>query len=120
MFGLIEQGPRFALVVLWYFLTRHKRDFLPKFVAFVGILRTVMCGGWVYVTSTDDHMWHDVFMISYLILTIPWVYCVLASSPINPRAVKYRKIFAGLFFGTLVPLVYYFIQHKVHRIPGGK
>jgi hypothetical protein len=23
------------------------------------------------------------------------------------------------FFATLVPLVYFFIQHKVYRIPGG-
>lgn len=27
---------------------------------------------------------------------------------------------ASAFFGTLVPLVYFFIQHKVHKIPGGK
>jgi hypothetical protein len=27
---------------------------------------------------------------------------------------------ASAFFGTLVPLVYFFIQHKVHRVAGGK
>jgi hypothetical protein len=37
----------------------------------------------------------------------------------NPQALKYRKILAGAFFGTLVPLIYYFIQHKVHKVPGG-
>ncbi|KAL8834172.1 MAG: hypothetical protein Q9170_003873 [Blastenia crenularia] len=28
------------------------------------------------------------------------------------------KLFAGGFFGTLVPLVYFFIQHKIHKVPG--
>ena len=92
----------------------------PKFVASIGLIRTVMCGGWVYITSTDDHDWHDIFMISYLVLTVPWTAGCLALSPMNQKAIKYRKIAAGLFFGTLVPLVYYFIQHKVHKVPGGE
>ncbi len=29
-----------------------------------------------------------------------------------------RRIVAGLFFGTLVPLIYFYLQHKVHRVPG--
>ena len=41
-------------------------------------------------------------------------------SPPNPRAIKYRKYLAGAFFGTLVPLVYFFLQHKVHRVAGGE
>jgi hypothetical protein len=65
-------------------------------------------------------MWHDIFMISYLVATIPWTFGCVALSPNNPRAVKYRKYLAGAFFGTLVPLVYFFIQHKVHKIAGGK
>ncbi|KAB5542504.1 hypothetical protein GE09DRAFT_1135416 [Coniochaeta sp. 2T2.1] len=58
-------------------------------------------------------------MISYLVATIPWTFGCLALSPPNPRAIKLRKYFAGAFFGTLVPLVYFFIQHKVHRVAGG-
>ncbi|KAK6592555.1 Protein CWH43 [Botrytis cinerea] len=46
------------------------------------------------------------------------VFRCLALSPDNARAVKYRKYLAGSFFGTLVPLVYFFIQHKVHRVAG--
>jgi len=113
-------GPRFALVGLWYLLTRKSGHTLPKIVAGFGLFRTLTCGGWTYVTSTDAHDKHDVFMISYLVATLPWtVGCILLSPP-NPRAIKYRKYLASLFFGTLVPLVYYFIQHKVHRVPGGK
>jgi hypothetical protein len=59
-------------------------------------------------------------MISYLVATLPWTLCCLALSPPNPVAIKWRKIFGGAFFATLVPLIYYFIQHKVHHIAGGK
>ena len=59
-------------------------------------------------------------MISYLVATIPWTWGCLALSPPNPVAIKYRKILGGLFFGTLVPLIYFFIQHKVHKVAGGE
>ena len=59
-------------------------------------------------------------MISYLVATLPWTLGCLALSPNNPKAIRYRKFFAGCFFGTLVPLVYFFIQHKVHKVAGGK
>jgi hypothetical protein len=51
---------------------------------------------------------------------LPWTLGCIALSPSNTRAVKYRKYLAGSFFGTLVPLIYFFIQHKVHKIAGGK
>ncbi|KAF3923403.1 hypothetical protein ABW21_db0206006 [Orbilia brochopaga] len=114
----LTSGPRFMLVLLWYFLTARPGASLPKFIAFVGVARTFLCGGWVYITSTDDHDWHDIFMIAYLVLTLPWTLGCLATSPVHQKAVKYRKILASLFFGTLVPLVYFFIQHKVHKVPG--
>jgi hypothetical protein len=112
-------GPRIALVGLWYILTRRPNSSLPKFVAGVGIFRTLTCGGWTYVTSTDDHDWHDIFMISYLVATLPWTLGCLALSPRNTQALGYRKLFAGSFFATLVPLIYFFIQHKVHHVAGG-
>ncbi|KAK4496870.1 hypothetical protein PRZ48_011319 [Zasmidium cellare] len=118
VFIAICSGPRFALVFLWYCLANRPNSTLPKFVAGVGIFRTLTCGGWTYVTSTDDHDWHDIFMISYLVATLPWTLGCLALSPPNPQAIKYRKYLAGAFFGTLVPLVYFFIQHKVHHVPG--
>ena len=86
----------------------------------MGVLRTLTCGGWTYITSTDNHDWHDILMISYIVATLPWTLGCIALSPPNPQAIKYRKWLAGLFFGTLVPLVYFFIQHKVHRVAGGK
>jgi hypothetical protein len=29
-------------------------------------VRTLSCGGWVYITSSDDHDVHDVLMITYM------------------------------------------------------
>jgi len=115
----VRAGPRFTLVGLWYLLTRKPGQTLPKVIAAMGLLRTLTCGGWTYVTSTDDHDWHDIFMISYIVFTLPWTLGCIALSPPNPKAIKYRKYLGSLFFGTLVPLIYFFIQHKVHRIPGG-
>lgn len=119
MTKFVQLGPRFALVFLWYILTARSDSVLPKVVMATGIFRTITCGGWTYVTSTDDHGWHDIFMISYLVATVPWTLGCLALSPQNPKAVKYRRIFAGCFFGTLVPLIYFFVQHKVHKVAGG-
>jgi Frag1/DRAM/Sfk1 family len=115
-------GPRFALCAMWYLMSSrpNSASSLPGFVAGVGIFRTITCGGWTYVTSTDDHNWHDIFMISYLVATVPWTIGCLALSPPNHTAIKWRKRFAGSFFATLVPLIYFFIQHKVHKVAGGK
>jgi len=115
----ICSGPRFVLIFLWYLLTVRRGTALPKIIAAIGILRTFLCGGWVYVTSTDDHGFHDIAMIGYLLCTLPWTLGVISMSPLNPRALKYRKWIAGSFFATLVPLIYFFIQHKVHKVPGG-
>ncbi|KAH6845664.1 Frag1/DRAM/Sfk1 family-domain-containing protein [Chaetomium sp. MPI-CAGE-AT-0009] len=118
IFIAITSGPRFALVGLWYLLTAKPGRTLPKAIAISGLVRTLTCGGWTYITSTDDHDWHDILMIAYIVFTIPWTTGCIALSPANPKAIKYRKYLAGGFFGTLVPLVYFFIQHKVHRVAG--
>ncbi|KAK3207406.1 hypothetical protein GRF29_103g935319 [Pseudopithomyces chartarum] len=118
LFIALTSGPRFALVGLWYVLTRRPNSTLPKFVFGVGIFRTLTCGGWTYITSTDDHDWHDIFMISYLLSTIPWTFGVIALSPSNPTAIQYRKYFSGTFYATILPLIYFFIQHKVHHVAG--
>lgn len=108
------------LVFLFYVLTARPAAVLPKFVLGVGVFRTLTCGGWTYVTSTDDHNWHDIFMISYLVATLPWTLgCIALTAPSNVSALKWRKRLGSAFFATLVPLIYYFIQHKVHKVPGG-
>ncbi|KAI1089270.1 Frag1/DRAM/Sfk1 family-domain-containing protein [Rostrohypoxylon terebratum] len=118
LFIAITSGPRFALVALWYLVTARPGKALPKFIAGVGLFRTLTCGGWTFITSTDDHDWHDILMISYLVATIPWTVGCIALSPPNPKAIKYRKYLATAFFGAIPFMVYFFIQHKIHRIAG--
>lgn len=60
----ITSGPRFAVVLGLYLLTRSATSSLPTFVACTGFARTIACGGWVYITSTDSADMHDIFMIT--------------------------------------------------------
>jgi hypothetical protein len=71
----VPSGPRFALVGFGYLLSRKTfpSSALPGFVLATGVLRTLCCGGWVYITSSDDHDAHDVLMILYIVLNVPWM-----------------------------------------------
>lgn len=114
----VTSGPRFLLLAL---VLAKQRLSSPKWAyvgSLAGVLRTFTCGGWVYITSTDDHDFHDIFMISYIVLTIPWTVITTVLSPKGSLVKKGRALTAIAFFATLVPLVYWFIQHKVHVRPG--
>lgn len=118
IFIAVTSGPRFLLVFFNFFVLYRPKSIAAYILVISGLLRTFTCGGWVYITSTDDHDWHDVFMISYLVLTIPWTFTVSFLSAKNSKVRKGRSLTALAFFGLIVPLVYWFIQHKVHRRPG--
>ncbi|KAF2666706.1 calcofluor white hypersensitive protein [Microthyrium microscopicum] len=120
VFIAMTSGPRFALVAMWYFMESrpNSKSSLPAWVAGTGLFRTLSCGGWTYVTSTDDHHWHDIFMVAYLVATVPWTVGCLAISPPNPIALKWRRRFGAGFFIALIPLTYYFLQHKIHHVAG--
>ncbi|EEB06189.1 glycosylceramide biosynthesis protein [Schizosaccharomyces japonicus yFS275] len=109
--------PRLLVLLLWIAASgSHKKSVL--FTAFVGLIRTAFCGGWVYVTSTDDHDKHDIFMIVYLVYNAPWFYLTSRLSPKHPMSTKCRRIGAGMFIGTVFPLIYWYIQHKFKQVPG--
>lgn len=114
----LTAGPRFLMVLFSYIFSARDGSWLPKAMLLVGVVRTFTCGGWTYITSTDDHGWHDIFMISYMVLTVPWTLLRIYLSKPASRARRYRIILASLFYGTIVPLVYFFIQHKVKQVPG--
>ncbi|KAI8982030.1 Frag1/DRAM/Sfk1 family-domain-containing protein [Mycotypha africana] len=119
----LTSGPRFLIVGLWYYYTtysiRSSSILFGKFLLAVGLSRTVSSGGWVYITSTDDHRVHDIAMVFYVLCTLPWQFGVLyTSSPLNKRANKLRKYLILAFFGTLPFMIHFFIQHKIHRVPG--
>ncbi|TRM66791.1 Frag1/DRAM/Sfk1 family-domain-containing protein [Schizophyllum amplum] len=106
----LTAGPRFALVYMLYYV-HHSTTLLV-----IGVLRTFMCGGWVYITSTDGPDVHDACMIAYVVLTLPWMIGGVLCS--RGKARKWRRTTASAFFVSLVPLAYFYHQHKVKRIPG--
>ncbi|QRW03702.1 Frag1 domain-containing protein [Ceratobasidium sp. AG-Ba] len=120
----LTSGPRFALVFLWWFVTRIHHPNAANIIAISGVIRTVSCGvmsfvGWVYITSSDDHDAHDVLMVLYMVCNIPWMFgSITYTPPGNHVSRKWRKIIASSFFGAIPPMIYFFIRHKVHRIPG--
>ncbi|KIM62789.1 hypothetical protein SCLCIDRAFT_24844 [Scleroderma citrinum Foug A] len=115
----ITSGPRFSLVFLQYWLNRRPTSSLPGWVFLTGIIRTLSCGGWVYITSTDNHDVHDVLMIAYIVCNVPWMLGgVLCTPPDHTKSRRRRKLVVTLFFGSIIPMVYFFVQHRVYRIPG--
>ncbi|KAK6458918.1 Frag1/DRAM/Sfk1 family-domain-containing protein [Scheffersomyces xylosifermentans] len=114
----LTSGPRFLLITFNFIRLYKKGSLLPYIALVSGIIRTFTCGGWVYITSTDDHDWHDIFMISYILLTIPWTVCITLLSDKGSFERKGRFYTSTTFFSTIVPLIYWFIQHKVHVVPG--
>lgn len=61
----LTSGPRFLLILLA--LVSHRQRYpasaLPGVLAFIAAVRTVSCGGWVFITSSDHGDAHDVFMV---------------------------------------------------------
>ncbi|KAF9272744.1 hypothetical protein BGZ68_002124, partial [Mortierella alpina] len=123
IFIALAAGPRLILCFLWYILSTRNvpasgSKGFAKFLFVNDVVRSVACGGWVFVTSSDDHDIHDIAMIVYLLCTIPHVVGTIKTAPQNPKSMQYRKLFSYTFFGALIPMVHFFIQHNVHRIPG--
>lgn len=112
----LTSGPRFLLIFLNFVNLYQTGTRLPQVALWVGLARTVTCGGWVYITSNDDHDWHDIFMIAYIVLTLPWTYATTKLS--RPETRPWRRLAAYCFFGTLIPLIYLFVEHKVNHKPG--
>ncbi|CAB4254683.1 similar to Saccharomyces cerevisiae YCR017C CWH43 Putative sensor/transporter protein involved in cell wall biogenesis [Maudiozyma barnettii] len=100
--------PRFLLLLGHYYINRSLSTLI------IGTMRTVSCGGWVYITSTDDHDAHDIFMIVYIVLTLPWDILISRLSKFK----KSKIIMTVTFFGLLAPMLYQYYQHQVMIVPG--
>jgi hypothetical protein len=122
----LTAGPRFAILILWYLCMREKNQSWlssPNLVFGVGLVRTVACGIFVYITSTDHGLVHDSGMILYILCTLFYMPATIRQEQqyLNPsaqRALVWRKRLCAVFFGSLVPLIYLYIQHKVHQVKG--
>ena len=121
-------GPRFALIFLNYLLNRPQKNwstfprFLSKATPILGLIRALAAGGWIYITSSDDHAFHDVAMIVYLVFGLFYMIgMTVLSRWTSPEGKGWScRLYTIIGFLALVPfMVYWFIQHKVHRIPGG-
>ncbi|KZV62680.1 hypothetical protein PENSPDRAFT_657945 [Peniophora sp. CONT] len=112
----LNAGPRFAVLLLSYSLTRTVHPSRSLLLLCTGIVRTLSCGGWVFVTSSDSGDVHDFLMILYIVCDLPWMWAGLDAA--GRRARRWRLLSASAFWLSLVPMIYFYIQHKVHRIPG--
>ena len=99
-------GPRIVLVSLQYYLARSSSSSIPTIVFIFGIIRTLSCGGWVYITSSDDHDLHDFFMLTYIVCNIPWMIGGIWCTPTkfeNTRRKRLVSPFQLTHFVTLLP-----------------
>ncbi|WWC64717.1 uncharacterized protein I303_107328 [Kwoniella dejecticola CBS 10117] len=83
----------------------------------VGVVRTFCCGGWVYITSRDHHDLHDLFMILYLLLTVPWMF-LSTQNCVNKSVRSKRRIPFFGFLAMVPPVIWFYYQHSVLRTPG--
>lgn len=95
IFIALTSGPRFALVFLQYHMQRQtNKTSWPLALLVVGIVRSLSCGGWVYITSTDHHDVHDVLMVSYIICNVPWMLGSISCTS-STRNITKRRRFVG-------------------------
>ncbi|GAA5895793.1 hypothetical protein JCM8208_005089 [Rhodotorula glutinis] len=116
----LTSGPRFLLILVGFVSHRHlyPHSALPAALAVIAAVRTICCGGWVFVTSSDHGDVHDVFMVAYIVLNLPYMILETVLTPSGTRAKTLRRILGTAFFATLGPLVYFYLEHKQKRVPG--
>ena len=112
LFVALTAGPRFALVLLWSLLIHSSTPRYARIVLWIGLLRTLFFGMFAYFTSTDSFVIHELFGISYLLLTIPWTLMIIFLAPRNRRAKRWRWKFACGIYAMWIPMVTFFILHK--------
>ncbi|WFD19565.1 Protein cwh43 [Malassezia caprae] len=121
-------GFRFVMVALLGALTFHYgRPLGGASLVMAGLLRTIACGGWIFITSSDHALTHDVAMGAYLALTPVWMALCLSQlrpppgSPLcdaHRRAQSLRAMSATLFYACTPLMVYFYLAHRRDRIPG--
>ncbi|RXK35959.1 hypothetical protein M231_06782 [Tremella mesenterica] len=109
--------PRFLLLLVQWLLHRTNNTLLADMELVTGLMRTFCCGGWMYITSRDNHDLHDFFMIVYLLLNLPWMFLSSYHSPYTrTRRIRWTMMIA---FISMVPfLMWHYYRHSVLRIPG--
>ncbi|KAI8819697.1 putative integral plasma membrane protein [Fimicolochytrium jonesii] len=125
----LAAGPRFLLLLLNYLTTSISAtttttSVLSSVTLVFGLIRTLSCGGWVYITSSDQHDVHDVAMITYLVAGLLYMggMTVLSrrteQTTGNKTGWRSRAACIAGFLAMVPGLVYFFIRHKLDKIPG--
>ncbi|WFD23177.1 Protein cwh43 [Malassezia equina] len=121
-------GFRFVMIALLGILAyRYGRSLGGFSLAITGVLRTIACGSWIFITSSDHALTHDVGMGAYLALTPLWMALCLtqlrppSTSPFVPwhaRAQWMRCMAAILFYACTPFMLHFYLRHRRDRIPG--
>lgn len=123
-------GARFLMIAFCGMLAfTQARPIGGSFLTLVGVLRTISCGGWIFVTSTDHSLVHDVMMGLYIGLTPLWMgLCLTQLGPrttaserdmrAHKNAQVLRVLSAIVFYACTPFMVHFYLQHRVQRIPG--
>lgn len=86
-------GPRSGLVCLQYYQQYSAESYFPTVVFITGLVRTVSCGGWVFITSSDDHDAHDVLMLTYIVCNVPWMIGGISCTPsVHTKSLRRRFV----------------------------
>ncbi|KAA8908568.1 hypothetical protein DIURU_000111 [Diutina rugosa] len=108
----VASGPRITLILVNYTV------FSSTIYLAVALARTVTAGGWIYVTSTDSHNWHDHAMLGYLLLSGVYYGLSIHQARVGSQSPRPLRRLVMAFAVNLVPLVWHYYRHKVLRLPG--
>lgn len=104
---------------------------------YTSLLATIMvsaiCISFKIVCANCFQDLHDLFMIFYLLLTIPWMFLSTENAKRDsqhkryisawtrnvPQLTVFRRIPFYGFLATIPPMMWFYYRHSVLRIPGG-
>lgn len=118
VFIALTAGPRFLLVTLCALQALRAGVHRASALFAVGILRTISCGGWMFITSSDHALAHDTGMGLYLALTPIWMLLCSTSLGSGATARRIRKTAAFGFYACVPFMIHFYLEHKARRVPG--
>lgn len=109
--------PRFIIVFLSWMKNMEISKPAANTHAMLGLFRTFSCGGFVFITSTDNGIIHDMFMLIYILGNV--IYMPLGSYLTQNSFIRNTRRWLSLYFIlSLLPMFYIYFLHKNRRIAG--
>jgi membrane protein YdbS with pleckstrin-like domain len=88
-------------------------------ISALALIRTVTAGVFIYITSSDNHFWHDNSALAYLVMTLVYMISMTCVTKDEQQYRRRRNILL-LFTLNVFPLVYFYVDHKVNHTAGGE